>query len=65
MKVEVHLYTQSQAVVIEDARNAYQKGDLYCILLPDGTAYKFPLMHIFRIKERDGNQSSASLGGPA
>lgn len=53
MKIHVHLYTQSQAVVIEGARNAYQKGDLYCVLMPDGTAYKFPIQHIFRIKEQD------------
>lgn len=52
MIVEVHLYTQSEPVVIIDVRNAYQKGDLYCAMLNDGkTVYKFPLLHIFRIKE--------------
>ncbi|MBI2064032.1 MAG: hypothetical protein HYT65_03525 [Candidatus Yanofskybacteria bacterium] len=52
MEVRVHLYTQSEPVVMTDVRNAYQKGDLYCVMLNDGkTVYKFPLQHIFRIKE--------------
>lgn len=52
MNVEVHLYTQAIPVKIENVRNAYQKGDLYCVLLNDNkTAYKFPLQHIFRVKE--------------
>lgn len=51
MRVEVHLYTQSNPVVIEGARNAYTKGPLYCVLMSDGTTYKFPIKHIFRIKE--------------
>jgi len=51
MKVEVHLYTQSQPVVIENVRNAYTKGPLYCVWVIDGPCYKFPIEHIFRIKE--------------
>ena len=54
MKIEVHLYTQSQPVVLEDVRNAYQKGDLYCVWVGNKEkyfVYKFPLIHIFRIKE--------------
>jgi hypothetical protein len=52
MEVRVHLYTQSEPIVITDVRNAYQKGDLYCVMLIDcKTVYKFPLIHIFRIKE--------------
>jgi len=50
-EVHVHLYSQSNPVVIKDVRNAYQKGDLYCVMQSDGTTYKFPLQHIFRIKE--------------
>ncbi len=52
MNVTVHLYSQSQPVVIKDARNTYTKGPLYCVLLHDGTTYKFPVRHIFRIKEQ-------------
>ena len=53
MEVRVHLYTQSEPVVITDVKNAYQKGDLYCVMLNDGlTVCKFPIQHIFRIIER-------------
>lgn len=53
MKVEVHLYTQSQPVLIENVHNAYTKGPLYCVMREDLTVYKFPLCHIFRIKEQE------------
>lgn len=51
MKVSVHLYSQSEPVVIENGRNAYTKDLLYCVWVKDGPVYKFPLQHIFRIKE--------------
>lgn len=51
MTVEVHLLSQSRPVVIKRVRNAYQKGDLYCVMTNDGAVSKFPLVHIFRIKE--------------
>ena len=51
MKVLVHLYTQSQPVEIDEVRNTYQKGDLFCVLKLDGIADKFPVQHIFRIRE--------------
>ena len=52
MEVRAHLYTQSEPVVMTSVRNAYQKGDFYCVMLNDGkTVYKFPLQHIFRITE--------------
>lgn len=49
--VEVHLYSQSNPVRIGRVANTYQKGDLYCVLDWDGGVQKFPLQHIFRIKE--------------
>lgn len=52
MEVQVHLYTQSEPVTLTEAKNAYQKGDLYCVMLTDGTVQKFPLQHIFRVIER-------------
>ena len=52
MRVEIHLYTQSEPVVIDEARNAYTKGPLYCVMQGDGTVQKFPLEHVFRIKEK-------------
>jgi len=57
MTIEVHLYTQSEPIRILDVRNAYQKGDLYCVMMnkfvstDTDIVYKFPLQHIFRIKE--------------
>lgn len=50
MKIEVHLYTQSAPIVIENVRNAYTKGSLYCAMTKE-SVYKFPLEHVFRIKE--------------
>ncbi|MBI5004872.1 MAG: hypothetical protein HZC04_01655 [Candidatus Lloydbacteria bacterium] len=51
MEVIVHLYTQSKPIVMTDVRNTYQKGDLYCVMLNNGTVEKFPIQHIFRITE--------------
>ncbi|MBI4134237.1 MAG: hypothetical protein HY475_02330 [Candidatus Terrybacteria bacterium] len=58
VEVRVHLFTQSKPIVISGVRNAYQKGDLYCVMLDDdrGTVHKFPLQHIFRITEIDAAQ---------
>lgn len=50
MQVEVHLYSQSEPVVIEEVRNAYTKDGLYCVMI-SGAVYKFPVQHIFRVKE--------------
>lgn len=52
-KVSVHLYSQSQPITIEEVRNTYQKGDLFCIMQSTGKVIKFPLLHIFRIVEHD------------
>lgn len=52
MNVDIHLYSQSAPVTVADAINAYQKGDMYCVLTK-GRVYKFPLVHIFRITETD------------
>jgi hypothetical protein len=54
MRVEVHLYSQSEPVVIEKARNAYTKDGLYCVMRDVHTVYKFPVQHVFRIKEEGG-----------
>lgn len=50
MKVIVHLENQSQPMEL-DAVNAYQKGDMFCVYLTNGSVYKFPLMKIFRVIE--------------
>jgi hypothetical protein len=52
MTVEVHLYSQSAPVVVPAAVNAYTKDGLYCILQRSGITTKFPVRHIFRIREK-------------
>lgn len=51
MKVSIHLYSQSEPVEISDVRNAYQKGDFYCVMRSNGPVDKFPIQHIFRVTE--------------
>jgi hypothetical protein len=51
MKIEVHLLHQSQPVVIENVRNTYTKGPLFCVMRTDGTVDKFPVVHLFRVRE--------------
>ena len=51
MKVKVHLYTQSQPVVMENVRNCYQKGSFYCVMLSTTEVRKFPIEHIFSVTE--------------
>ena len=51
MNVILHLYTQSKPIYFKGVSNAYQKGDLYCVLLENGDVHKFPLIHIFRTVE--------------
>lgn len=51
MNVSIHQYRQSKALEYVDVVNTYQKGNLFCVLLADGTVYKHPIQHIFRIKE--------------
>ena len=49
--VLVHMLFQSSPIVIREVKNTYQKGDLFCVMQEDGSVFKFPLQHIFRIKE--------------
>lgn len=52
MKVEIHLKLQAKPIVMENVKNTYQKGDLYCVML-DGAkiVHKFPLRDLFRVIE--------------
>lgn len=52
MTIEIHLKHQSQPVTCKKVRNAYQKGDLYCVMYVDGSVDKFPIADVFRIRER-------------
>ena len=51
MKVQVHLYSQSQPIDCKDVRNTYIKDTLFCIMYENGTVDKFPVDKIFRIRE--------------
>jgi len=61
MEVKIHLRDQAEPVVIGNVRNAYQKGDLYCVMLVDSQiVYKYPIQHIFRITESQAHDDSRS-----
>ena len=49
--VQVHLYSQSEPVVIKNVVNTYTKGPLFCVFKEGGVVDKFPIEHIFRIRE--------------
>lgn len=51
MKIEVHLLSQSKAIVYDAAKNAYTKDGMYCIYKEDGFVDKYPLVAIFRVRE--------------
>ena len=51
LQVHVHLLHQAAPVCYENVRNCYQKGSLYCVALEDGEVHKFPIEHLFRVKE--------------
>ena len=51
MKVEIYLQRTSQRIVFEDAKNTYQKGDMYCVYTKDEFVYKYPMQTIFNVKE--------------
>lgn len=51
MKVEIRLKQTSQAIKFENVKNAYQKGDFYCVYLDTGVVKKYPIADIFDIEE--------------
>lgn len=50
MKVRIRLDRTSQALEL-NAQNTYQKGDMFCVLLEDGSVKKYPLANIFEVHE--------------
>lgn len=50
MNIEIHLYSQSQPMKLTDVDNAYTKDGMYCVL-KDQIVTKYPVVHIFRVKE--------------
>ncbi len=51
MKIEIHLLSQSKAIVYENVKNAYTKDGMYCIYKEDGIVDKYPMVNIFRVRE--------------
>lgn len=51
MIVHVHLLHQSRPVVCEDVRNTYTKGPMFCVMYNDFAVDKFPVEHLFRVRE--------------
>jgi hypothetical protein len=50
MKVEVSLKETSQKLIHDNAKNAYTKGNMYCVYVGD-KVYKYPVNNIWRIEE--------------
>jgi len=51
MNIKIELKETSAPIIIDDAKNAYTKGLLYCVYRSDNTVVKIPLCNIFRIVE--------------
>ena len=51
MKIEIHLLSQSKAIVYENVKNAYTKDGMYCIYKQDRFVDKYPMVNIFRVRE--------------
>ena len=51
MKIEIHLLSQSKAIMHENVKNAYTKDGMYCIYKEDGFVDKYPMVNIFRVRE--------------
>lgn len=51
MTVEIWCKEQSAPIIRENVKNAYTKGDLYCVMDEDGNVWKVPLANIFYIYE--------------
>ena len=51
-RVTVHLYSQSEPIELTGVLNTYEKGKMFCVMLPNDEVHKFPVEHIFRVVER-------------
>jgi len=64
MLVEVWLDRLNQGINLE-AESTYQKGDLFCVKCLDKTVRKYPIDHIFCVKETEYLQSHENKAGKA
>jgi hypothetical protein len=51
MQVSIYLIWQTQPMLFSGVQDTFQKGDLYCVHMMDGTIHKFPLLHILYVTE--------------
>ena len=55
MNISIQRNESSQAITHTNAVNAYQKGDMYCVMCKDEQgkyiSYKYPINSIFRVVE--------------
>lgn len=60
MKVLVHLLHQSKPVEINNVRNTYTKGEMFCVMEANGRVQKFPIVHLFRVVETWGDSDTTN-----
>lgn len=58
MKIEVWL-DETNTKIEHEAKSTYTKGPMYCVMLKDGTVYKYPVTRIFRVKEHTESEGGA------
>lgn len=51
MQVWIELLWQAQPLLFDKVQDTYQRGDMFCIQLTDGTIHKFPLRNIYHVTE--------------
>ncbi len=61
MKVHIHLKNQSEPIELSPVKNAYQKGDFYCVMLPSRVVHKYPMADLFRAVEFPEGQEPEPL----
>jgi len=37
--------------VVHENATTYQKGDMFCVITVDGVVYRYPIAHIYFVKE--------------
>lgn len=52
MKVFIELKKTARPLEIDNVKNTYQKGLMFCVELEDGTVEKFPLIGFWRVTEK-------------
>ncbi len=51
MQVTIELLWQTQPLVFDKVQDTYQRGEMFCVQLMDGTIHKFPFRNIYHVTE--------------